>query len=91
MQHKNRSKLKKSLFGFFIVYCPMSVNYYLDDDDIELKGDTPYKNVVDPAKIGDLTVYGEFNGVTDRYKETGYGDIPVFEVKYYSLQNYNQY
>ncbi|WP_052410335.1 hypothetical protein [Paenibacillus durus] len=55
----------------------------IDSYEIELKGDTPYKYVDDPTEIGDLTVYGKFNGVTDRYKDIGYGDIPIFEVKYY--------
>ncbi|WP_051614041.1 hypothetical protein [Paenibacillus sp. UNC217MF] len=55
----------------------------IDTYDIKLKGETPYKNADDPAEIGDLTVYGKFNGVTDEYKGIGYGEIPVFEVKYY--------
>jgi len=50
--------------------------------DIELKGNTAYKYVDDPAEIGNLTVYGKFNGVTDEYKDIGYEEIPVFEVKY---------
>lgn len=36
--------------------------------EIEFKGETPYKNVEDPAEIGDLTVYGKFVGLTDKYK-----------------------
>ncbi|MNI14761.1 hypothetical protein D3C73_680350 [compost metagenome] len=133
MQHKNRSKLKKFLFGSFLMYIVLCLSiivpdyksyvflyyrfipdtvkihaklevstgpmYYLDDEksikmlrkfypeidtyEIELKGEPSFNHVDDPARIGDLTVYGEFHGVTDRYKDTGYGDIPVFEVKYY--------
>lgn len=60
----------------------------IDTNEIELKGDTPYKYVDDPAEIGDLTVYGKFNGVTDEYKDIGYGEIPVFEVKYYDDIDY---
>ncbi|MCM3038788.1 hypothetical protein M3201_03615 [Paenibacillus motobuensis] len=56
--------------------------------EIELIGDTPYKRVDDPAEIGDVTVYGKFNGVTDQYKAIGYGEIPVFDVKYYDNIDY---
>lgn len=52
----------------------------IDTYDIELVGNTPYKYVDDPAEIGDVTVYGKFDGVT-KIPEIGY--IPVFKVKYY--------
>lgn len=48
--------------------------------EIELTGNTPYKFVDDPVEIGDLTVYGYFDGVIDI---AGFEKIPVFKVEYY--------
>lgn len=57
--------------------------------DIELVGDTPYRYVSDPTNIGDLVVYGEFDGITHQYRNIGYDNIPVFKVKYYDYPSVN--
>lgn len=55
----------------------------LSNYDIELIGNIPFDYVEDPAEIGDLIVYGNFKDSTDRYKNIGFSNVPVFQVKYY--------
>lgn len=56
----------------------------VDSRDIELKGNTPFRHVADPAYIGDFTVYGKVIGTT-RNETSGENTVAVLKVSYWDM------
>lgn len=51
-------------------------------DEMDIQGNTPYKNISDPASIGNIIVYGKIIGV-------GTESSPNFEITHYKISNFS--
>ena len=76
LQKKDSEKLKENIKDTY-----QSIN----TSAIELVGNTPFHLINDPIELGSFTVYGKVVDVTSKYKSSGDGVIPVFEVSYWDV------
>lgn len=76
LQKKDSDKLKENIKDTY-----PSIN----TSAIELIGNTPFHLINDPIELGSFTVYGKVVDVTSKYKSSGDGVIPVFEVSYWDV------
>lgn len=76
LQKKDSEKLKENIKDTY-----PSIN----TSAIELIGNTPFHLLNDPIELGSFTVYGKVVDITSKYKSSGDGVVPVFEVSYWDV------